>query len=170
MRTALYIAVDCWCCYIERYSPLDLFESASGVIRSPQRYFSTRNVFLHQHNLFKTTLISAWKEIKHLQKKFISVRRAETSTVQLMRMTSCTKNGLVNAQNWPAKKAHAQWFRHLRNECSVIRLDFRRLPGPVFDPPSFGGWVRAHFPEQRLVIEPTLSWVRWKLVQTQLYN
>ena len=27
------------------------------------------------------------------------------------------------------------------------RLDFRRLPGP-------GGWVRAHFPEQRLVIEP----------------
>ena len=25
------------------------------------------------------------------------------------------------------------------------RLDFRRLPGPVFDP---------HFPEQRLVIEP----------------
>ena len=29
------------------------------------------------------------------------------------------------------------------------RLDFRRLPGPVF-----GGWVRAHFPEQRLVIEP----------------
>ena len=28
------------------------------------------------------------------------------------------------------------------------RLDFRRLPGPVL------GWVRAHFPEQRLVIEP----------------
>ena len=37
----------------------------------------------------------------------------------------------------------------------LSRLDFRRLPGPVFDPPSFGGWVRAHFPEQRLVIEPT---------------
>ena len=38
------------------------------------------------------------------------------------------------------------------------RLDFRRLPGPVFDPPRretlSGGWVRAHFPEQRLVIEP----------------
>ena len=32
------------------------------------------------------------------------------------------------------------------------RLDFRRLPGPVFDPPR---WVWAHFPEQRLVIEPT---------------
>ena len=27
----------------------------------------------------------------------------------------------------------------------ICRLDFRRLPGPVFDP---------HFPEQRLVIEP----------------
>ena len=41
------------------------------------------------------------------------------------------------------------------------RLDFRRLPGPVFDPPrresSFGGWVWAHFPEQVIVmvIEPT---------------
>ena len=33
-----------------------------------------------------------------------------------------------------------------------IRLDFRRLPGPVFDPR-----VRAHFPEQRLVIEPMLK-------------
>ena len=32
------------------------------------------------------------------------------------------------------------------------RLDFRRLPGPVL-------WVRAHFPEQRLVIEP-----RWRSV------
>ena len=30
-----------------------------------------------------------------------------------------------------------------------LRLDFRRLPDPVFDPP------RAHFPEQRLVIEST---------------
>ena len=30
------------------------------------------------------------------------------------------------------------------------------LPGPVFDPPRrIGGWVRAHFPEQRLVIEPS---------------
>ena len=35
---------------------------------------------------------------------------------------------------------------------SAGRLDFRRLPGPVFDPPL--GWVRAHLPEQRLVIEP----------------
>ena len=34
------------------------------------------------------------------------------------------------------------------------RLDFRRLPGPVFDPPR---WVWAHFPEQRLVIEPTFQ-------------
>ena len=47
------------------------------------------------------------------------------------------------------------------------RLDFRRLPGPVFDPPrretgSFGGWVRAHFPEQRLVIEPkTVKESKW---------
>ena len=32
------------------------------------------------------------------------------------------------------------------------RLDFRRLPGPVFDPR--GEWLWAHFPEQRLVIEP----------------
>ena len=38
---------------------------------------------------------------------------------------------------------------------SSYRLDFRRLPGPVFDPPRREGWVRAHFPEQRLVIEPT---------------
>ena len=34
------------------------------------------------------------------------------------------------------------------------RLDFRRLPGPVLILPEEGGWVRAHFPEQRLVIEP----------------
>ena len=38
------------------------------------------------------------------------------------------------------------------------RLDFRRLPGPVLILPEerpSGGWVRAHFSEQRLVIEPT---------------
>ena len=42
------------------------------------------------------------------------------------------------------------------------RLDFRRPPGPVFDP-SRRGRVRvrvagggAHFPEQRLVIEPSV--------------
>ena len=35
------------------------------------------------------------------------------------------------------------------------RLDFRRLPGPVFDPPRRQGCMWAHFPEQRLVIEPT---------------
>ena len=37
------------------------------------------------------------------------------------------------------------------------RLDFRRLPCPVFHPPRKEmewGRVRAHFPEQRLVIEP----------------
>ena len=28
---------------------------------------------------------------------------------------------------------------------------------------SFGGWVRAHFPEQRLVIEPTTKHVFWRL-------
>ena len=39
-----------------------------------------------------------------------------------------------------------------------FRLDFRRLPGPVFDPPQ-RGWVRARFPEQRLVIEPILGLV-----------
>ena len=47
------------CCYIERYSPLDLFEPASGVIRipklsrlilkaiiiSPVRFFVATNVF-----------------------------------------------------------------------------------------------------------------------------
>ena len=26
---------------------------------------------------------------------------------------------------------------------------------------SFGGWVRAHFPEQRPVIEPNISWTHW---------
>ena len=31
-------------------------------------------------------------------------------------------------------------------EVYISRLDFRRLPGPVFD----------HFPEQRLVIEPSI--------------
>ena len=52
----------------------------------------------------------------------------------------------------------------------AFRLDFRRLPGLVFDLPRretetnkgnrtrpaapSGGWMRAHFPEQRLVIEP----------------
>ena len=52
----------------------------------------------------------------------------------------------------------------------AFNLDFRRLPGLVFDParretetnkgnrtrlaaPS-GEWMRAHFPEKRLVIEP----------------
>ena len=29
---------------------------------------------------------------------------------------------------------------------------------------SFGGWVRAHFPEQRLVIEPSFVFISWKLV------
>ena len=28
---------------------------------------------------------------------------------------------------------------------------------------SFGGWVRAHFPQQRLVIEPTTKQVFWRL-------
>ena len=32
------------------------------------------------------------------------------------------------------------------------RLDFRRLPGPAFDPPRSAG---SFIPEQRLVIEPT---------------
>ena len=36
----------------------------------------------------------------------------------------------------------------------IPRLDFRRLPGPVLILPEERGWVRAHFPEQRLVIEP----------------
>ena len=43
------------------------------------------------------------------------------------------------------------------------RLDFRRPPGPVFDPSRRGRvrvrvWGRggAHFPEQRLVIEPSV--------------
>ena len=52
----------------------------------------------------------------------------------------------------------------------AFRLDFRRLAGLVFDPPRretetnkgnstrlaapSGGWMRAHFPEKRLVIEP----------------
>ena len=36
-------------------------------------------------------------------------------------------------------------FNLLLTFCILTRLDFRRLPGPVFD----------HFPEQRLVIEPT---------------
>ena len=40
------------------------------------------------------------------------------------------------------------------------RLDFRRLPGPVFDPP------RAHFPEQRLVIEPS-SMVKLGIYSTE---
>ena len=39
-------------------------------------------------------------------------------------------------------------FNLLLTFCILTRLDFRRLPGPVFDP-------RAHFPEQRLVIERT---------------
>ena len=37
-------------------------------------------------------------------------------------------------------------------------LDFRRFPGPVFDLPAgetpSRGWMRTHFPEQRLAIEP----------------
>ena len=52
----------------------------------------------------------------------------------------------------------------------AFRLDFRRLPGLVFDLPQretetnkgnrtrlaapSGEWMRAHFPEKRLVIEP----------------
>ena len=36
-------------------------------------------------------------------------------------------------------------FNLLLTFCILTRLDFRRLPGPVFD----------DFPEQRLVIEPT---------------
>ena len=28
---------------------------------------------------------------------------------------------------------------------SLTRLDFRRLPGPVFDPPSFGGMSAGSF-------------------------
>ena len=34
----------------------------------------------------------------------------------------------------------------------TLGLDFRRLPGPVFDSPR--RMSGAHFPEQRLVIEP----------------
>ena len=40
------------------------------------------------------------------------------------------------------------------------RLDFHRLPagsGLWSSPKRDGGWVWAHFPEQRLVIEPTLD-------------
>ena len=41
------------------------------------------------------------------------------------------------------------------------RLDFRRPPGPVFDPSRRGRvrvrvWGGTHFPEQRLVIEPSV--------------
>ena len=44
------------------------------------------------------------------------------------------------------------------------RLDFRRPPGPVFDPSRrgrvrvrvWGGGGGAHFPEQRLIIEPSV--------------
>ena len=40
------------------------------------------------------------------------------------------------------------------------RLDFRRPPGPVFDPSEGGGFGLgsggAHFPEQRLLIEPSV--------------
>ena len=39
----------------------------------------------------------------------------------------------------------------------MIGSIFAVFPGPVFDPPlreTSGGWVRAHFPEQRLVIDP----------------
>ena len=56
--------------------------------------------------------------------------------------------------------------------CARGRLDFRRLPGPVFDPPRS---VRAHFPEQRLVIEPmrvvviTLIY-RWLLLVNGDFN
>ena len=46
-------------------------------------------------------------------------------------------------------------------------LDFRRLPGPVFDPP--GGWERAHFPEQRLVIEPTIILPHAKLKKKLIF-
>ena len=41
------------------------------------------------------------------------------------------------------------------------RLDFRNPPGPVFDPSRRGRvrvrvWGGAHFPEQRLVIKPSV--------------
>ena len=52
--------------------------------------------------------------------------------------------------SWQLKKW--DWKTRFR-----VRLDFRRLPGPVFDPPRDGGWVRAHFPEQRPVIEPSFE-------------
>ena len=36
-----------------------------------------------------------------------------------------------------------------------LRLDFRLLPGPVFDPPR--AMSAGSFSEQRLVIEPTIT-------------
>ena len=44
--------------------------------------------------------------------------------------------------------AQTVWIFYTSDDTS--RLDFRRPPGPVCDPPR-----GAHFPEQRLVIEPT---------------
>ena len=77
-------------------------------------------------------------------------------------------SGNSDSANWPGYEAakhptvpHATWNKPLRRDSHSFdhssvwdfsRLDFRRLPGPVFDPPR-RGWVRAHFPEQRLVIE-----------------
>ena len=38
---------------------------------------------------------------------------------------------------------------------SLTKLDFRRLPGEVFDPPSFGGdECGLIFPNRGLIIEP----------------
>ena len=47
------------------------------------------------------------------------------------------------------------------------RLDFRRLPGPVLILPDPLG---AHFPEQRLVIEPTDSLKQRKHAKNDYYG
>ena len=40
------------CCYVERYSPLDLFEPASGVIGIPQQVFRKLHACFICHSFF----------------------------------------------------------------------------------------------------------------------
>ena len=104
------------------------------------------------------------KNVKTWSLKFIPVFRPEITSIQERQQKDQAENpfricayrlSFLIIWNWNNNYVYTFVVPSKTILDSRPRLDFRRLPGPVFDPPILQGrWVRAHFPEQRLVIEP----------------